>query len=78
MDIKDIKVVDVICNLVLSLFGGESNYPPDTPLYKIVIGFLNIIDSILNVLHVNLKKITKVASSAADLVKPLLYNGDID
>ena len=77
-DIKDKKVVDVICSLVLSLFGGESNYPPDTPLYKIVIGFLNIIDSILNVLHVDLKKITKVASSAAELVEPLLYNGEID
>ena len=77
-DIKDIKVVDVICDLVLSLFGGESNYPPYTPLYKIVIGFLNIIDSILNVIHVDFKKITKVSSSAADLVKPLLYNGEID
>lgn len=77
-DIKDIKVVDVICSLVLSLFGGESNYPPDTPLYKIVIGFLNIIDSILNVVHVDLKKITKVASSAAELVEPLLYNSGID
>ncbi len=77
-DIKDEKVVDVICGLVLSLFGGESNYPPDTPLYKIVIGFLNIIDSILNVLRVDLKKITKVVSCAADLVKPLLYNGEID
>lgn len=77
-DIKDKKVVDVICGLVLSLFGGESNYPPDTPLYKIVIGFLNIIDSILNVVHVDLKKITKVASSASELVEPLLYNGEID
>ena len=77
-DIKDLKVVDVICNLVRSLFGGESNYPPDTPLYKIVIGFLNIIDSILDVLHVDLKKITKVASSASELVEPLLYNGEID
>ncbi len=77
-DIKNIKVVDVICSLVLSLFGGESNYPPDTALYKIVIGFLNIIDSILGVLHVDLKKITKVASSASELVEPLLYNSGID
>ncbi len=77
-DIKDIKVVDVIAKLVLSLFGGESNYPPDTAMYKIVIGFLNIIDSILGILHVDLKKITKVVSSAADLVEPLLYNRGID
>ncbi len=77
-DIKDKKVVDVIAELVRSLFGGESNYPPDTALYKIVIGFLNIIDSILKVIGIDLKKITKVSSSAADLVRPLLYNGAID
>ena len=77
-DIKDKKVVDVIVSLVLSLFGGESNYPPDTAIYKIVIGFLNIVDSILGIVHVDLKKITKVASSAAELVEPLLYNSGID
>lgn len=77
-NVKDIKVVDIISKLVLSLFGGESNYPPDTAIYKIVIGFLNIIDSILGILHVDLKKITKVSSSAAELVEPLLYNNAID
>lgn len=76
--VKDKKVVDIISELVLSLFGGESNYPPDTPVYKIVIGFLNIIDSILGILHIDLKKITKVSSSASDLIRPLLYNGGID
>ncbi len=76
--VKDKKVVDVISELVRSLFGGESNYPPDTPIYKIVIGFLNIIDSILGILQIDLKKITKVSSSAADLVRPLLYNSGID
>ncbi len=76
--VKDRKVVDVIAELVRSLFGGESNYPPDTPVYKIVIGFLNIIDSILQTLHIDLKKITKVSSSAAELVEPLLYNSGID
>ncbi len=77
-DIKDKKVVDLISELVLNLFGGESKYAPDTPTYKITIGFLNIIDSILKTLHVDLKKITKVSSCAADLVEPLLYNDKID
>lgn len=76
--VKDKKVVDIIIELVLSLFGGESNYPPETPVYKIVIGFLNIIDSILRILHIDLKKITKVSSSAAELVEPLLFNSGID
>lgn len=76
--IKDIKVVDFIAELFMNLFGGESKYPPETPQYKITIGFLNIIDSILNVLKIDLMKITKVSSSAAELVEPLLYNPAID
>ena len=76
--INNIKVVDFITELVLNLFGGESKYPPETPQYKITIGLLNIIDSILNVLHIDLDKILKVAPNAAALVKPLLYNSKID
>lgn len=77
-DIKDIKVVDVICELVMNLFGGESKYPPETPTYKIVMGFLGILDSILRILHIDMKKITKVSSSLCELVEPLLYNPKID
>ncbi len=77
-DIKDIKVVDIISELVLNLFGGESKYPPETPIYKITIGLLGIIDSVLRILHIDLKKLTKVASSATDLVEPLLYSAKID
>lgn len=77
-DIKDIKVVDFISELVLNLFGGESKYPPETPQYKITIGFLNILDNILRILHVDLKKIIKVSSSLSGLVESLLYNPKID
>lgn len=77
-DIKDKKVIDIITELVLNLYGGESKYPPETPTYKITIGFLNIIDSILETLHIDLKKILKVVPDAASLVEPLLYNGKID
>ncbi len=76
--IKDIKVVDFITELVLNLFGGESKYPPETPQYKITMGFLGIIDSILRVLHIDLKKILKVVPNASALVEPLLYNPKID
>lgn len=77
-DIKDKKVVDVITELVLNLYGGESKYPPETPTYRITIGLLKIIDSILKVLHIDLKKITKISPSACDLIEPLLYNNKID
>lgn len=77
-DIKDKKVVDIITELVLNLYGGKSTYPPDTATYKITVGLLKIIDSILNVLHIDLKKITKVSDSAVGLIEPLLYNPKID
>lgn len=77
-NIKDIKVVDFISELFINLFAGESKYLPDTPQYKITMGFLNIIDSILKVLHVDFKKITKVATSTSELVESLLYNPKID
>ncbi len=76
--IKNLKVVDVISELVLNLFGGESKYSPETPVYKITIGFLSVLDSVLRILHIDLKKITKVSSSLTDLVEPLLYNPKID
>ncbi len=77
-DIKDRKVVDLITELALNLFGGESKYPPESAIYKITIGFLNIIDSILGIIHIDLKKIVKVVPNTASLVEPLLYNGKID
>lgn len=76
--IKNIKVVDVISELVLNLFGGESKYTPDTPMYKIVMGFLGILDSLLGILHIDFEKIIKVVPSISDLVEPLLYNYKID
>ena len=39
---------------------------------------LNIIDSILKTVRVDLKKILKVVPDAASLVEPLLYNSGID
>ncbi len=77
-DIKDRKVVDLITELVLNLYGGESKYPPETPTYKITIAFLGIIDSILKTVGVDLKKILKVVPDAASLVEPLLYNSGYD
>lgn len=76
--IKNVKVVDIISELVLSLFGGESKYPPESPTYKITLGFLSILDSILKTLRIDLKKIIKVKPSLVDLVEPLLYNSKID
>ncbi|MBR2869239.1 MAG: metallophosphoesterase [Clostridia bacterium] len=77
-DIKNKNVVDIITELVLNLYGGESKYPPETPTYKITMGLFSIIDSILKTLNIDFKKILKVVPDASTLVEPLLYNGKID
>lgn len=72
-DIKNKKVADIIVELVQNLFAGESKYPPETATYKVVIGFMRIIDSILETLRIDLKKLIKVASSASEIIESLLY-----
>ena len=76
-DIKDKSVVDFIVDLVLNLYGGKSLYTPEDNEYKIAIGLINIIDSIIKVLHIPLKKLVKVSDTIRGIVEPLLYNSGI-
>ncbi len=76
-DIKDDKVKDFITELVMNLFSGESKYPPHTAYYKITVGTLNIVDSILKAVRVDIGKILKVAPNVRGLIEPLLYNSGI-
>ncbi len=75
--IKNDSVVDFIVSLVAGLYGGDSPYTPETPHYKITMGVLAIIDSILAVFGIKISKILKGASSVQSLVEPLLYNAGI-
>ncbi|MBE6773659.1 MAG: metallophosphoesterase [Ruminococcaceae bacterium] len=75
--IKDNKVTDFIVSLVRNLYGGDSPYSPDTAEYKITMGILAIIDSLLNLFGVKIGKILKGATSVQSLVEPLLYNSGI-
>ena len=73
-DIKDNKVVDFIVELVKNLYCGDSPYTPDTREYKLTCGFLNVIDSFLNTIHLSIGKFLKGAKSVRSLVEPLLWN----
>ncbi len=75
--IKDKKVVDFIVSLVRNLYGGDSPYSPDTAEYKITMGVLAIIDSILKLFGIKIGKLIKGAASVQNLVEPLLYNPGI-
>ncbi len=75
--IKDERVVDFIVSLVRNLYGGDSPYSPDTAEYKITMGVLAVIDSLLRIFGVKIGKILKGATSVQSLVEPLLYNPGI-
>lgn len=75
--IKDQKVVDFIVSLVRNLYGGDSPYSPDTAEYKITMGILSVIDSILKLFGIKISSILKGATSVQSLVEPLLYNPGI-
>ncbi len=76
-NIKNDKVVDFIISLIQNLYGGDAAYSPETPQYKITMGLLGIIDSILDVLGIKIKKLLKVVDSVSELVEPLLFNAGI-
>ena len=61
---------DFIRQLVLHLYSGNAPYTPDTSEYKVTMGFVNIIDSVLKLLRIKFR--------LRDIVLPLLYNRGID
>ncbi len=75
--IKDQRVVDFIVSLVRNLYGGDSPYSPETAEYKITMGVLAVIDSILKLFGIKISSILKGAESVQSLVEPLLYNPGI-
>lgn len=73
-DIADNKVVDFILELVQNLYCGDSPYGPETREYKLTCAVLNVIDSFLDTIHLNIGKFLKGATSVRSLVEPLLWN----
>lgn len=73
-DIADNKVIDFILELVQNLYCGDSPYGPDTREYKLTCGFLNVIDSFLDTIHLSIGKFIKGATSVRSLIEPLLWN----
>ena len=68
--VEDESLFDFIRRLVLHLYSGNAPFTPDTAEYKTVIGFANIIDGVLRLLHIKFR--------LAELLLTLLYNSGID
>ena len=75
--IKDDSVLDFIINMVLNLYGGENLYNPEDPQYKIAMGLISIIDSVLSTLHIKVRSLIKVSDSLYDFAEPLIHNRGI-
>ncbi len=75
--IKDEKVVDFAINLPMNLYRGDGEYTPDTPYYKITMGFLAIIDSFMETINMPISKFLKGTKSIRAMVEPLLYKKGI-
>lgn len=73
-DIADNKVIDFLLELIQNLYCGDSPYGPDTREYKLTCGLLNIVDSLLDTIHLSIGKFIKGAESVRSLVEPLLWN----
>lgn len=75
--IKDDKVIDYIISLIQNLYGGDAPYSPDSAHYKITMGLMSIIDSLLDTLGIKIRKILKVTDNVSDLVEPLVFNSGL-
>lgn len=73
-DIADNKVIDFLLELIQNLYCGDSPYGPDTREYKLTCGLLNIVDSLLDTIHLSIGKFIKGATSVRSLIEPLLWN----
>lgn len=69
-EVNNIKVIDLIRQLVLHLYSGNPPYNPNTAEYKTVMGLIVIFDGIFKILHIKFR--------LRDLLEPLLYNSTID
>ena len=77
-DVKDKNVIDFIIELVMHLYSGNAPYSPETPEYKIAMSLFNIIDSIMETIHMPISKFLKNFSSVSELFEPLIFNSGID
>ena len=71
------KVVPVIMKMVENLYAGNADIDPASPEYRIIMGAISILDGLVRLFHINLKKLTGCAT-VAELIEPLLFNNGID
>ncbi|MEE1321688.1 MAG: metallophosphoesterase, partial [Acutalibacteraceae bacterium] len=71
--IKDDKIVEFICQVILNMYGGTENYSPDTPEYKAFIAVCERLGKVIK-----LKDFAGNPISLPELMSGILYDGEID
>lgn len=75
--VKDQKAVPIILKLVENVYAGNASMRPDSPEYKITMGVIALLDSLIKCLPIDLKKLLGY-STLAEVVAPIVYNNGID
>ena len=62
-------------DLVLNMLGGDGRYTPDTPVYKFMMGFSAVLDSIVETqpFYDVRKKLLK-GYTVSEIIEPMLFN----
>ncbi len=71
--IRDKKIVEFICQVILNMYGGTENYSPDTPEYKAFIAVCKRLG-----LVIKLKDYQGNPVELSELIAGILYDGEID
>lgn len=71
--IKDSRIVEFICQVILNMYGGTENYSPDTPEYKAFIAVCKRLGKVIK-----LKDNNRNPVDLAELMAGVLYDGEID
>ena len=71
--IKDKKIIDFICQVILNLYSGKENYSPDTPEYKAFIAVCRRLGKVIKLKDYLGKRI-----SLEKLIGEVMYDDGID
>ena len=75
--VKDKKVVPFLFDVICNIYSGDCYISPKSAEYKITMGIVSLVDSVIKILPIDIKKLTGF-DSVKKIVKPVLFNDKID
>lgn len=76
--VKDMKIFDIIIESAFNMLIGDGAYNPDSAVYKVLMPFCAMLDSIIDTLpFINIKDKFLGGYSVSEVVEPLLFNNSV-